>query len=139
MSMKLQQAIEADKDGKEFPAGFYVRMPYDRDRVSTVFEGESMTHQSHAESCDINAVINRYMDTGFLPPGMDGGVYADVTELQGDLTDLINRSKAVIADADAKAAELVAKRAAEAEQQRVAEAVAAATAAKPAADESNGS
>lgn len=70
-----------------------VRNPYQRHRVQTPIFGESMTHQSHAESCDINNIIRRYDNTGTLPPAAREAQYGDVTDLQVDLTERINTSR----------------------------------------------
>lgn len=70
-----------------------VRSPYDRHRHITHIYGESLTHQSHAESCDINNIIRRFDNTGILPPSTREPQYADVTGLQGDLTERINESR----------------------------------------------
>lgn len=59
-----------------------MRHPAQRVRVTYTCEGESMTHQSHAETCDINNIIRRYDNTGLLPDGRGPGSYADITQLQ---------------------------------------------------------
>lgn len=63
------------------------RSPFWRERVQFVPVGDSMTHQSHAEACDVNAIIRRYDRTGVLPPATREAQYGDVTGLQGDLTE----------------------------------------------------
>ncbi|MEM2002562.1 MAG: hypothetical protein QXT77_07965 [Candidatus Methanomethylicaceae archaeon] len=55
-----------------------------------------MTHQSHADSCDINNIIRRFDRTGVLPPSDRPQQFADVTGLQGDLTDRINSSREIL-------------------------------------------
>lgn len=70
-----------------------VRHPMSRTRVRFETEGESKTHQSHAASCDVNNIIARYERTGVLPPTRAVGQFGDVTQYQGDLTDLVNRSR----------------------------------------------
>lgn len=70
-----------------------IRNPYERHRHYTHVYGESRTHQSHAESCDINNIIKRFDNTGELPPATREPQYADVTALQGDLTERINQSR----------------------------------------------
>lgn len=77
-----------------------VRKPWHSQRLKTVVEGDSMTQQSHAASCDINTIVGQFTRTGFLPPGRDGEPqYADVTGLQGDLTEKLIKSQQVIDDA----------------------------------------
>lgn len=96
-----------------------VRMPWERLRVQTPMVGESMTHQSHAESCDINHIIRRYDNTGLLPDGRGPGQYADVTHLQEkQLDQMITESRETL---DKAGRELEEKRQAdlEAEIQRV--------------------
>lgn len=66
------------------------RQPMSRIRLITETEGESMTHQSHAASCDINVIINQFSRTGQLPPNHRQPQYADVTHLSKDLTTLYN-------------------------------------------------
>lgn len=111
-----------------------VREAHVRLRVPFVVTGVSMTTQSHADSCDINKVMARFDRTGALPPGREGAQFADVTHLQADFTELVNKSRAVSAEvrdkirakneaaaeaarkkAAADAAELAAFRAAKAE------------------------
>lgn len=77
----------------------HVRHPAERQRIQTVIIGESMTHQSHAESCDINSIIRRFDNTGTFPPGRENGQYADVVGLQGDLTERINMSRQTLDEA----------------------------------------
>lgn len=69
-----------------------IRKPYERVRTRTPIRGASMTHQSHAETCDINNIIRRFDNTGVLPPARYEAQYADVTPLQGDLTEAYNQS-----------------------------------------------
>jgi len=38
---------------------------------------ESMTEQCHAHECDINALVDRYRKTGYLPPNLTTPVYMD--------------------------------------------------------------
>lgn len=73
-----------------------VRHPFERHRTPTIILGESMTHQSHAEACDINNIIRRFDRTGALPPATRPEQYADVTGLQGDLTERINSSREIL-------------------------------------------
>lgn len=82
--VKRKEAVNKETGEVEF----YIRRPLWRERVVTPCEGESMTHQSHREDCDINRTIARYMRTGQLPPGRTDGQYADVSGLNAPLTDL---------------------------------------------------
>lgn len=67
-----------------------------RVRVLTIPEGESLTHESFKEECDINGIVNRYARTGELPDAGRTGAYADCSGLQGDLTQRINESRSVV-------------------------------------------
>lgn len=73
-----------------------VRPPHWREPVKTDCSGDSLTQQSHAESCDINAIVARFDRTGQLPLATRPAVYMDVTGLQGDLTELYNQSAETI-------------------------------------------
>jgi len=79
----------------------YVRPPWYRARLKVLSEGETMTQQSHRDQTDINNIVNRYARTGQLPPATRQAQYADVTGLQGDLTELVARSNEHISTADA--------------------------------------
>lgn len=76
-----------------------VRRPYHREAYSTVFTGESKTHASHHDACDINKIVAQYHRTNTLPAGKKPGVFADVTHLQEDLTNAINKSRETISRA----------------------------------------
>ena len=89
-------------------------------KVTTDPVGVSRTQQADKDQTDINNIVNRYARTGNLPPQRQG-VYADVTALQGELTELHERSKAALQTFDeferqhkAKAAEAAKAKAAEA-------------------------
>lgn len=77
-----------------------IRQPHERLRILTEFSGESLTKQAFKDLTDVNNIVNRYDRTGLLegtkkfPPQ-----YADVTSLQVDLTESINSSRQIIADA----------------------------------------
>jgi len=64
----------------------------------TVITDESMTHQSHAESCDINNIIRQFDRTGLLPPGRGdrSPVYDDVSHLNQPFSDLVLGSQNVL-------------------------------------------
>lgn len=67
------------------------RKPMSRIAVQVDFSHEqSLTHQSHAETTDINNIIGRFARTGQLPPAQRQGQFADVTHLTKDLTTLYN-------------------------------------------------
>lgn len=91
----------------------HVRHPAERCRTYTPVIGESMTHQSHAESCDVNRIIKRFENTGSLPENTREAQYADCVNLQGDLTERINMSREIL---DQAGRDLEAKRLADADQ-----------------------
>lgn len=95
-----------------------VRHPFERVRVFSCVRGESMTHQSHKNQCDVNAIVKRFDRTGELPPPTRPPQYADVSELQGDLTERINLSREVL---DTAGRALDEKRQAEKEAKRQAQ------------------
>lgn len=65
-----------------------------RRRVQIDWVEESLTMQSFKDECDANRILANYMRTGQLPPSHRQGVYADVTNLQGDLTEKISAARA---------------------------------------------
>lgn len=70
------------------------RQWFDRERLPAKLYGESKTHQSHAEACDVNKIIRKYERTGELPPGRMEPQYADVTSLQNaDFGTLLQKSR----------------------------------------------
>lgn len=74
-----------------------VRRPNCRVRYAMDFTGqESLVQQAHYDQTDINQVVERYRRTGVMPSGKSNGRFADVTGLQGDPTELIERSREVI-------------------------------------------
>jgi len=72
----------------------YIRKPYERTRVPVDLEGQqSKTDRSHGNDTDINNIVARFARTGELPPGNGEGDYADVTGLQNDLTEIIEKGR----------------------------------------------
>lgn len=96
-----------------------VRHPHSRVRVYTRVRGVSRTHQSHKDQVDINNIVRRFDQTGELPPSNRQPQYADVTLLQGDLTDRINRSREVLDQAGRTHEQLQAQRKADQEKQQL--------------------
>ena len=95
----------------------YVRKPYERVRSQLSFHHEVLdektgeildtihddgrTEQHHAESCDVNCIIERYDRDGILPIPKRQGMYADVSNLNAYYGDLILESREKIATAEA--------------------------------------
>lgn len=97
-----------------------IRRPWERHRFYTQITGESMTHQSHAESCDINQIIRRYDNTGLIPEGRGPGQYGDVSHLQTAQTaDLILESRQTLEKANRDLKDHKSKKA-QAEKDRIA-------------------
>ncbi|AXH73328.1 MAG: internal scaffolding protein [Microviridae sp.] len=69
-----------------------VILQHQRMRVQHVPQGESMTLQSEASACDINEIVRKYDQTGFLPVARMEPQYGDVSELNGDFGELLNKS-----------------------------------------------
>lgn len=88
---EIQEEIEA-RVNHRLHSDFYIREPHSRVRLALSSDEPSMTHQSHAESCDINNIIRQFDRTGVLPPATRQGQYGDVSNLNKPLTDLINDS-----------------------------------------------
>ena len=61
--------------------------PYERCRTQLTLSTESITDQASAQEKDVNLIVQKYKRTGILPPVLDPGKFADVTGLQGDLTE----------------------------------------------------
>lgn len=76
-----------------------VRKPWERRRVVNDTRGDSLTHQSHIATCDINRILANFDRTGTLPDPTREAQYGDVTGLQGDLTERINSSREVLDEA----------------------------------------
>lgn len=121
MSMIDTSKLKSDEHGEYVLPELFVRHPSSRLRITANIVGESLTSQSDLESTDVNNVVRQYTDTGFLPPGKGEGQFADVTALQGDLTERINYANDVYAQAMAESREFHAKRMADeaAEKQRL--------------------
>jgi len=72
-----------------------IRKPYERVRSQIRYEGDrgnSVTDRSFGNDTDVNKIVARFARTGEIPEG-NQGQYADVTGLQGELTDLIGESR----------------------------------------------
>lgn len=82
-----------------------IKLPNQRVRQSIEFFLPTMTVNSHKDETDINNIVNRYQRTGILPPSERAPIFADVTHLQGDLTERIQASQMILdaaSDNDAK-------------------------------------
>lgn len=104
MSMTLNKMLSRDD-------AYLPRDPLSRDRLVAVNVGESKTRQADAESANINAIIDRYARTGMMPPARFDPAYADVTGLQGDLTERYNDARDLTARFQADTARAEALRA----------------------------
>lgn len=97
-------------------ADVFVRDPNQRLRVQSVPEGESMTLQSEASACDINEIIARYDRDGLLPAARMDGQYGDVSDLNGDFGDLLNKSIAALSAFNEANAEFEKRKSADAKK-----------------------
>ena len=75
-----------------------VRRPWDRERLQVNCAGETNVDVSAYASTDVNNIVKVFHRTGELPPAGKQGIFADVTLLQGDLTDRIEWAKQVHED-----------------------------------------
>lgn len=64
-----------------------VRPPWQRDRVQKKGGGEVITDKSAAAATDVNHIVKTYRRTGLMPEPRTPGQFADVSDLQGELTD----------------------------------------------------
>lgn len=69
-----------------------VRMPYDRERLSFQTTGESLTHQSMQDECDINQIMLKWQKTGIIEhTNTYEGRYGDFTETPIDYQEALNQ------------------------------------------------
>lgn len=94
----------------------FVRPPFSRLRVQVVPVGDSLTLQSEASACDINEIIARYDQSGFLPAARMEPQYGDVSELNGDFGELLNKSMAALSAFNAAKAEFELRKSADAKK-----------------------
>ncbi|AXL14438.1 internal scaffolding protein [Microviridae sp.] len=67
---------------------------YQRNRYPQINGGESRTDTSFGNDTDINKIVERFARTGTLPEGPSVQPhFGDVTEMQGDLTELLQKSE----------------------------------------------
>lgn len=95
----------------------YIRKPYERQRLITVVEGESATDQSFGNDTDVNRIVARFARTGILPDANSAQAqYCDVTNLQADLTELIEKGREAMDELNRVKAENAAKMAEKAKE-----------------------
>lgn len=70
-----------------------IRKPWERQRVITPVGETSCTDTSFGNDTDINNIVARFARTGQMPPPQKEPKYADVTGLQGDLTEMLQKGK----------------------------------------------
>lgn len=70
-----------------------IRPPWCRVRHQFVTTDVSRTVESPGNDTDVNNIVERFKRTGSLPIADTQPQYADVTGLQGDFTELINKSR----------------------------------------------
>mgnify|MGYP000160647492 CR=1 FL=1 len=78
-----------------------IRKPYDRVRLIADIPSDSKTVTDAGNDTDINRIVARFRRTGVMPTGnQTEPQYGDVTALQGDLTELIEKGKTAQAALD---------------------------------------
>lgn len=65
---------------------------WQRVRVPTVIEGESLTRQAHQQECDINQIMAKWQKTGIIEHVNEfEGQYGDFTDLPADYQSALNQ------------------------------------------------
>ena len=71
-----------------------IRKPWHRGRMPTDLGEQTLrVDASQGNDTDVNRIVARFARTGELPSPRGNPQYADVTALQGDLTEMIERGK----------------------------------------------
>lgn len=68
-----------------------IRNRYQRERVITQIVGESRTQAGNGNDTDVNRIMERFTRTGILPQPTQQPQYADVTDLQQDLQEILRK------------------------------------------------
>ena len=109
MTSKAKKAQEVGYKNDHFsePQPFYprgmVKKPRERVRHISIIRGESVTDKSQGSEWEIDNIVNKFTRSGVLPQQTNKGkgVYADVTQLQGDLGERLEWAQNVINEAQA--------------------------------------
>lgn len=75
---------------------YKIRKPRERERWVSPITGESLTDTSHGNDTDINHIVARCTRTGLWPPVPDEAIYADVSNLQKPLDQLMQEAREAI-------------------------------------------
>jgi len=80
-----------------------IRKPLSRVRQVTEIPGESRTDTQFGNETDVNKIVARFRRTGELPNSNVAGTgeYCDVTNLQGDLTEIIEKGREALEEINA--------------------------------------
>ena len=78
---------------KSNSTGPYIRRYWERCRTITKIEGESRTQATDGNETDVNKIMARFTRTGHMPLATKEAQYADVTELQSDMTEILERGR----------------------------------------------
>jgi hypothetical protein len=79
----------------------YVRPYWARVRKQKFNTQPTMTDNAHKDLTDINNVVKRYLRTGALPATPNKQeMYEDITHMQGEFTEVINRGKELMEKAE---------------------------------------
>lgn len=94
-----------------------VRKPWARERLITKVEGESLTVQDPGQDTDINHIVARFDRTGVLPSPKVEAQYGDVTALQGDPLQLMEKAREIDGKVEAAKVELAERAKAKQDQE----------------------
>lgn len=85
----------------EFGEPPFVKEGWMRTNADITPDWESATMEAFGHDTDVNEIVARFERTGMMPTDPRGIApqFGDVTELQGDLTELINRARGVMQEA----------------------------------------
>ena len=70
-----------------------IRNAYNTIRTPIRIEGESRTQAIKGNETDVNAIMERFTRTGVMPPITTEQQYADVTDLQNDLQEILQKGE----------------------------------------------
>lgn len=94
--MSYQEQVRALKSALVALDDIYHAIP-GRRRLRQYNKAPSKTRQSEKQAADINNIVRRFADTGYLPPAKHQGTYADVTDLQtGEFSELATAARQVV-------------------------------------------
>ena len=69
-----------------------IRKPWERHRTEPPRSDHQVVDRSFGNDTDINKIVARFARTGEMPPDPGRGSFEDVTNLQGDLTEMLGKT-----------------------------------------------